>query len=76
MADDDIEVDARGLYCPLPVLRLARALRKQPAGRVARLLATDPVSVQDVEVFCREQRCTLLESSRDGEVFVFRVQNS
>jgi tRNA 2-thiouridine synthesizing protein A len=74
MPDDEIEVDARGLYCPLPVLRLARALRRQPEGRVALLLATDPVSVQDVEVFCAEQGCTLLESSRDGEVFVFRVR--
>ena len=74
MADDEIEVDARGLYCPLPVLRLARALRAQPAGRVARLLATDPVSVQDVEVFCREQRATLLDSRRDGDVFAFRVR--
>ena len=74
MANDEIEVDARGLYCPLPVLRLARALRKEPPGRVARLLATDPVSVQDVEVFCREQRCTLVESRRDGDVFVFRVR--
>lgn len=74
MAEDEIEVDARGLYCPLPVLRLARALRTQPAGRVARLLATDPVSVQDVEVFCREQRATLLDSRRDGDVFAFRVR--
>jgi tRNA 2-thiouridine synthesizing protein A len=74
VADDDIEVDARGLYCPLPVLRLARALRRQPAGRVARLLATDPVSVQDVEVFCREQRATLLDSRREADVFAFRVR--
>ena len=74
MSDGEIEVDARGLFCPLPVLRLAKALRKEPAGRVARLLATDPVSVQDVDVFCREQKMALLESRRDGEVFVFRVQ--
>ena len=50
----DLEVDARGLLCPLPVLRLARALRRAPAGTVAVLLATDPAAVADVEAFCRE----------------------
>jgi tRNA 2-thiouridine synthesizing protein A len=74
VTDDEIEVDARGLYCPLPVLRLARALRREPAGRVARLLATDPVSVQDVQVYCREQKATLLDSRRDGDMFAFRVR--
>jgi len=71
---EDIEVDARGLLCPLPVLRLAKALAGQPSGRVARLLATDPVAVRDVDVFCRDQSCILVASSRDGEAYVFRVR--
>ncbi|MGH9399140.1 MAG: sulfurtransferase TusA family protein [Thermoanaerobaculia bacterium] len=74
MGEIEIEVDARGLYCPLPVLRLARALRGQPAGSVARLLSTDPVSVQDVEVFCRERGHTLLDSRREADLFTFRVR--
>ena len=74
MADPEIEVDARGLFCPLPVLRLARALRGAPAGAVARLLSTDPVSVQDVAVFCRDLGHALLESRREGDVFAFRVR--
>ena len=74
MTEPDIEVDARGLWCPLPVLRLARAFAGKPAGSVARLRATDPAVVEDVAVFCREARHELLESDRDAEVFCFRVR--
>ena len=74
MTDTDIEVDARGLLCPLPVLRLAKAFAARPAGAVARLLATDPVAVEDVEVFCREGGHELIESCSDAKVFSFRVR--
>ncbi len=67
-------MDARGLLCPLPVLRLAKAFRGRPAGTVARLLATDPAAVEDVEVFCRERGHALLESRRDDDAFSFLVR--
>lgn len=51
--DDD--VDARGLLCPLPVLRAARRLRALPPGAVLRLKADDPMAVVDVPHFCAEQ---------------------
>jgi tRNA 2-thiouridine synthesizing protein A len=73
---NDLEVDARGLLCPLPILRLARALRRAPAGTVALLLATDPVAVEDVNVFCREGGHELVSSDRHGEIFSFRVKKS
>jgi tRNA 2-thiouridine synthesizing protein A len=76
MSGPDLEVDARGLLCPLPILRLARAFRAAPAGAVARLLATDPASVKDVETFCREGRHELLSTGRDGIAFVFRVRKA
>jgi tRNA 2-thiouridine synthesizing protein A len=69
----DVVVDARGLYCPIPVLRLAKALRGKPPGFSARLFATDPASVEDVEVFCRERSHALLESCCDGNLFTFLV---
>jgi tRNA 2-thiouridine synthesizing protein A len=74
MVAPEIEVDARGLYCPLPVLRLAKALRDQPSGTVARLLATDPAAVEDVEVFCREGGHRLFETRREESVYFFVVQ--
>lgn len=72
----DLEVDARGLLCPLPILRLARALRRSPPGTIAVLVATDPVAAEDVKVFCREGRHELLSTARDGPVFSFRVKKS
>jgi tRNA 2-thiouridine synthesizing protein A len=74
MTEPDIEVDARGLWCPLPVLRLAKAFAGKAVGAVARLSATDPAVVEDVAVFCREGGHELLESRRDADVFSFRVR--
>ena len=76
MNDSDLEVDARGLLCPLPVLRLARALRRAPSGTVAVLLATDPAAVKDVQAYCRERGDRLLAAEREGPVLRFRVRKS
>lgn len=51
----DLEIDATGLLCPLPVLRLRKRLTDVPAGAIVRLLATDPVAEIDVPHFCSEQ---------------------
>jgi tRNA 2-thiouridine synthesizing protein A len=72
----ELEIDARGLLCPLPVLRLARALRRAPSGTVAVLLATDPAAAADVEAFCREKGDALLSAEQEGTLFRFRVQKS
>lgn len=49
------DIDARDLLCPLPVLRLRKALAAVPAGTTLRLLATDPAAQIDVPHFCAEQ---------------------
>ena len=72
----DLEVDARGLFCPLPILRLARAFRSAPPGTVATLLATDPVAIEDVNVFCRDNGHELVSTGQEGAVFSFRVKKS
>ena len=76
MTDLDLEVDARGLLCPLPILRLARAIRRAPSGTVALLLATDPAAVGDVEAYCRESGNALLGTEREGTQLRFRVRKS
>ncbi|HYK41686.1 MAG TPA: sulfurtransferase TusA family protein [Thermoanaerobaculia bacterium] len=77
MADTaPIEVDARGLYCPLPILRLASALRSHPTGTRARLLATDPIAVRDVEAFCAAGRGRLLSRSENDGVLAFEVEKT
>jgi len=47
-----VEIDARGLLCPLPVLKAQKRLRSMPPGALLRLLATDPASWVDVPHFC------------------------
>lgn len=69
-----IEVDARGLLCPLPVLRLANAMRRTDAHRF-RLLATDPDAAADVEAYCRETGCELVLTTTDsGGNLLFEVR--
>ena len=62
----DEELDARGLLCPLPVLKAARRMRAMAPGTVLRLLADDPAAVVDVPHFCAEQGHDLLQA-RDEE---------
>lgn len=73
---EPVEVDARGLYCPLPILRLASALRHHPAGTRARLLATDPIAVRDVEAFCAQGRGRLLSQGESGGVLSFEIEKT
>lgn len=56
------EIDARGLLCPLPVLKLRKRLLSLPQGAVVRMIATDPAAVIDVPHFCAEGGHTLLQT--------------
>ena len=70
----DRVVDARRVLCPLPIVRLAAAIRELPVGAHLRLLATDPGSDADVRAWARETGHELIEALReDGEFhFVLR----
>ncbi|MDR2031862.1 MAG: sulfurtransferase TusA family protein [Azoarcus sp.] len=72
----DKEVDARGLNCPLPVLRLKKALAELRGGQVVRILATDPSSLKDFEAFTRQTGHELLhrEKTPDG-AFEFFIRH-
>lgn len=52
--EQDLELDARGLRCPLPVVRMEAILRKLPAGRRLKVLSDDPVAAVDIPHFARE----------------------
>lgn len=71
---DEILVDARGHHCPVPTLRLRRALEAAPAGAIVRLLADDPMARIDVPHFVREAGVELLEGPPQGPALVFRVR--
>jgi tRNA 2-thiouridine synthesizing protein A len=67
-------LDAKGLLCPLPVLKARKALKTVPPGGLLRVLATDPGAAKDFEAFCRTTGSELLASSEEGGVFTFDIR--
>jgi tRNA 2-thiouridine synthesizing protein A len=70
----DHTLDAKGLNCPLPILKARKALKDVAAGETLEILSTDPGSVSDFEAFCRQTGNELLESSNDDSVFRFVIK--
>ncbi len=70
----DKEFDARGLNCPLPILRAKRSLTDMQSGQVLRIIATDPGSVKDFEAFAKQTGNVLLLSETAGNEFTFFLQ--
>jgi len=66
----DLEVDAKGLKCPLPILRAKKALATLESGQVLKVVATDKGSVRDFQAFSKQTGNELLAQTDDGEVFV------
>jgi tRNA 2-thiouridine synthesizing protein A len=62
----DVDVDARGLNCPLPILRARKALNDMQHGQTLKVLSTDPGSAQDFRVFAERAGHALLELSQAG----------
>lgn len=61
------EVDARGLSCPLPILRTKKMLAEMKPGQVVRVLATDPGSVKDFQAFAKQTGNELLSQSETAD---------
>ena len=67
-------LDAKGLNCPLPILKAKKALKEVPSGGTLEMLATDPGSVADFAAFCRTTGNELVESTQDNNVFRFVIK--
>ena len=74
--NDEQLVDARGLLCPLPVLKLRKKLQSVPSGTLLQLLATDPAAVVDVPHFCVESGHELVEINDCGTVTAYSVRKA
>ena len=74
MADQIL--DAKGLNCPLPILRAKKALKDVTTGGTLEVLATDPGAVKDFEAFCRTTGNELLELKADGKIFSFVIKRT
>ncbi|HJV95468.1 MAG TPA: sulfurtransferase TusA family protein [Albitalea sp.] len=64
------EVDARGLNCPLPILKAKKALADMRSGEVLKVLATDPGSVRDFQAFARQTGNELVEQAEAKDEFI------
>jgi tRNA 2-thiouridine synthesizing protein A len=67
-------LDAKGLNCPLPILRAKKALKDVPMGGTLQILATDPGAVKDFEAFCRATGNELMESKHEDKVYSFLIK--
>lgn len=72
----DHTLDAKGMNCPLPILKARKALKEVPDGGTLEIFATDPGSVADFQAFCRQTGNELVEQSEDGSVYHFLIKKS
>ena len=70
----DRTLDARGLNCPMPILKAKKALNEMTAGSLLKVLATDPGAVRDFEYFCKHTGHQLLESTEQRGEFCFLIR--
>lgn len=71
----DQELDARGLACPMPIVKTKKALTGMAAGQVLKIVATDPGSVSDMQAFAEATGHQLLSSQTQGKEYVFFLKN-
>jgi tRNA 2-thiouridine synthesizing protein A len=68
------ELDARGLNCPLPILKAKKALAEMATGEILRIVATDSGSVRDFQAFAKQTGNALVSHSQNGREFVFLMR--
>lgn len=71
-----LELDARGLYCPEPVMLLHNRIRDMAAGGVLRIIATDPSTTRDIPKFCHYLGHELIEQTQDDGLFCYLIRKN
>jgi len=69
-------LDARGLNCPLPILRTKKALNSMGSGETLAILSTDPGSVKDIQAFCKQTGNELVATNSNQGEFEFFIRKS
>ena len=70
------KLDARGLNCPLPILRTRKAINQIQSGELVEVTATDPGSIKDMEAFCKQTGNRLVSSSEADNNFIFLIEKA
>lgn len=76
MDNFDQELDARGLNCPLPIVRAKKAIAPMQTGQVLKVVATDPGSVKDFQAFCQQTGNELVSSSEGNGEYAFLIRKT
>ncbi|HPE61573.1 MAG: sulfurtransferase TusA family protein [Thiothrix sp.] len=76
MTDFNAELDARGLNCPLPILRTKKSMNGMAAGEVLKVVATDPGSVKDMEAYARQTGNDLIAATQEGSEYTFFIRKN
>jgi len=72
----DYELDARGLNCPLPILKAKKSIRDLKPGEIMHVVATDSGSANDVPLFCKQTGNELVDSTRDNGEYHFYIRKT
>jgi tRNA 2-thiouridine synthesizing protein A len=70
----DQDLDLSGLSCPMPLLKTKQALNRLAAGKVLRIVATDPASERDFRAFSEQSGIPLLQVAREGQNYIYWLQ--
>ena len=74
MKEVDIELDVKGLNCPMPLFKAKKAINEMAGGEKIKVLATDPGSVRDFELFAKQSGHQLLDSGSIDGVYYYYLQ--
>lgn len=72
MADQTL--DAKGLNCPLPILKTKKMIKGMTSGQTLEVMATDPGSIADMTAFCNQTGNELVSQSNQGDVYTFEIK--
>jgi len=72
----DHTLDAKGLNCPLPILKAKKALKSMAGGTTLAIESTDPGSVADFAAFCRTTGNELVEQNEDGGIYTYLIRKA
>lgn len=75
MVEVDLELDLKGISCPLPLLKAKQALSRMNSGQVIRVYATDPGSVRDFASFARISGHRLIASETLNDIFIHTLRH-
>ncbi len=74
MTDFDQQLDARGIACPLPILKTKKLIKEMATGQILKIMATDPGSVKDFSAYCSQTGNELLSSSEAEGVYSYMIK--